>query len=147
VSFGQLTKQLAQQAIGNQVKEVVDSLRPQDPAAAGEPGATASKTPLNADSVGAVIVGQIAAMQNALKEDQELVVLCNTGAETLRVLKIYAPSWRVAVLTGTDSQNVVTRVICPFESLQLICKPLPVVPPAKPERILLITPKPKQSEG
>ena len=67
-------------------------------------------------------------MQNALKDDAELVVLCSTGLETLRILEIFVPAWRVAVLTRIDSEKTVTRIISPIESLQLVCKPMSVNP-------------------
>jgi hypothetical protein len=142
MSFGHLTKQLAQQAIGDQVKDVIESLRPADAASTAESLAGA-KSPVAAqgDSVGATVIAQVQAMQKSLKEDQELIVLCTTGLETLRVLEVYAPSWRVVVLTGIDVDKVITRVICPVESLQLVCKPMPVRLGAKPARIRFVTPK------
>jgi hypothetical protein len=142
VSIGLLTKQLAQQALSNQVKDVVDALRPADAAATAE--SLASARPAAAapgDNTGAIIIGQLQAMQNALKEDQELVVLCSSGLETLRVLEVYAPSWRVAVLTGIDPDKVITRLISPVESLQLVAKAMPVASGAKPARIRFVTPK------
>ena len=143
MSFGLLTKQLAKQAISNQVADVVDSLRPPDAASLAE-SLTASKPQGGSagDNIGAVVVGQLQAMQNALKEDHELVVLCTIGLETLRVLEVYAPSWRVAVLTGIDSDKIITRVICPVESLQLVCKGMPLQAGSKPARIRFVTPKP-----
>jgi hypothetical protein len=142
MGFAHLTKQLAQQAIGNQVKEVVDSLRPADAASTAE--ALAGAKPAAAapgDNIGATIIAQVQAMQKSLKEDQELIVLCTTGLGTLRVLEIYAPSWRVAVLTGIDADKTVTRVISPVESLQLVCKPMAVQAGVKPAHIRFVTPK------
>jgi hypothetical protein len=142
MGFANLTKQLAQQAIGNQVKEVVDSLRPADAASTAE-SLTGAKPAAAApgDNIGATIIAQVQAMQKSLKEDQELVVLCTTGLGTLRVLEIYAPSWRVVVLTGIDADKNVTRVISPVESLQLVCKPMAVQAGAKPAHIRFVTPK------
>ena len=59
------------------MKDVIDSLRPADAAAVADSLADQRQT-VSApnDNIGAVIVGQVQAMQNALKEDQELVVLC-----------------------------------------------------------------------
>jgi hypothetical protein len=82
-------------------------------------------------------------MQNGLKEDQELVVLCTIGLETLRALEFYAPSPRLLVLTGIDSDRSITRVISPVETLQLVCKPMPVQEGAKPARIRFVVPRPK----
>lgn len=141
--IGSLTKELAKQALGGQMKEVVDSLRPPDLASVAE-SLTGNKpaVPPQEAPLGAVILGQIQAMQNALKEDQELMVLCGAGAETLRVLEIFAPSWKAAVLTGIDTDKVVTRFITPFDMLQLVCKPVPVQADAKPVRVKVIGPKP-----
>jgi hypothetical protein len=145
VSFGLLTKQLAQQALSNQVKDVVDALRPPDAAATAEAlGSARAAAPGAGENTGAVIVGQIQAMQNALKEDQELIVLCYTGLEVLRVLEVFMPSWRVAVLTGIDAEKAVTRVISPVESLQLTCKAMPVPPGVKPARVRIVAPKPPE---
>ena len=105
MALGELTKQLAQQALSSQMKDVLDA----------RPG-----VPAQTDNVGSTILGQIQAMQNALKEDQELVVLVGAGAELIRVLEIFAPSWRVFVLTGIDNNKNVTRVVSPIESTQLI---------------------------
>src|SRR5580704_2609916 len=102
MALGNLTRQLAAQAIGDKVNDLVDSL--------GSPeAARTDKTPAAlADPIGAVMIGQIQAMQKALKEDQELVVLCSTGTEALRVLEIYNPSRDVLVVTGIDADRNVT---------------------------------------
>ena len=83
------------------------------------------------------------AMQRALKPDEELVVLYNAGAETIRIHEFYAPSWHVIVLTGVDSGKNITRIISPADVLQLVCKVMKVPAAAKPVRISFITPKPK----
>jgi hypothetical protein len=143
VGLGAITKVWAKQAITDNVKDVVQSLRPPDLAAVAE-NLTAAKAPSPSvdTAVGSILIGQIQAMQNALKDDQELVVLCSTGLETLRILEIFVPAWRVAVLTGIDSEKTVTRIISPIESLQLVCKPMNVEPESKPVRIRFVTPKP-----
>jgi hypothetical protein len=144
VGLGQITKQFAQQAIANPMKDVIDSLRPADAAAVADSLANQRQTAsAPSDNVGAVIAGQVQAMQNALKEDQELVVLCSAGLETLRVLEFFSPSPRVLVLTGLDTERTITRVICPVETLQLVCKPMPVQAGTKPARIRFVVPKPK----
>ena len=120
MALGDLTKQL-----------VLDAMRqPDSPPVADSSG-----------NVGATILGQVQAMQKALKDDQELVVLCSAGGETLRVLEFFLPSWQVAVLTGVDSGKSISRVISPVESLQLVCKVVKAA--AKPTRINFFTPKPK----
>jgi hypothetical protein len=123
-----LGKQLAQQAIL--------SATTKDPPPLAGPAA---------DQTGAIILGQVGAMQKALKEDEELVVLFQTGAERLRVMEIYLPSPQVAVLSAVDANRSMTRVIAPVPSLQLLCRVAKVQPGAKPSRVGLITAKPKDS--
>ena len=50
---------------------------------------------------------------------------------------------RVLVLTGLDTERTITRVICPADSLQLVCKPMPVQAGTKAARIRFVVPKPK----
>ena len=120
MALGDLTKQL-----------VLDAMRQPDPAPVAAESANA----------GATILGQVSAMQKALKEDQELLVLCTAGGETIRVLEIFLPSWQVAVLTGVDSGKSIARLISPIESVQLMCKIVKAA--GKPTRINFVTPKPK----
>jgi hypothetical protein len=142
MALGEITKQLAQQALGNQMKDVLDSLRPPDLSSISE-GLRGAKPPAGpGDNAGATILGQIQAMQNALKEDQELVVLAGAGAELIRVLEIFVPSWRVLVLTGIDANRNVTRIVSPVEAAQLFCKVMRAQPQTKPVRINFIAPKP-----
>ena len=127
MALGQITKQLAAQALGNTIDNVMEK-----PSAPGP-----------AESLGATLVGEIQAMQKALKDDQELVVLLNAGDQRLRVLEIYVPTWQVVVLTGVDPEKNITRVISPIAAIQLVCKVMKVPPPAKPTRIAVVTPKVK----
>jgi len=99
--------------------------------------------PAPGESLGASIIGQVQAMQRACKEDQELVVLCGAGNETLRVLEFFAPSWQVLVMTGIDTDRNVTRVVTPIHSVQLVCKVMSVAADAKPARVNFIIPKTK----
>jgi len=119
MALGDLTKQLAEQAIRS---------------------ATAKPAP-PAENAGAAILGQVQAMQKALKEDEELVVLFNAGGESVRVMEFYFPSWQVAVLTGSGRDKSVTRVVTPVESLQVVCKVAKVAPGAKAARVVFVTPK------
>ena len=135
MALGALTKQIAQQAL-------LDSLRSPDAAKVSESLNTARPAAAGGENVCAVVLGQIQAMQKALKEDEELVVLLHNGLETMRVLEVYAPSWNVAVLTGIDAERNLTRVIAPVESLQLICKVMKTQPGAKAVKVALIAPKP-----
>jgi hypothetical protein len=127
MALADFTKQLAQQAL----------LTATSPAK--EPPAPAPK---EKESVGAVILAQINAMQKALKEDEELVVLFHSGAEKIRVMEIYVPSWPVAVLKGLDADRNSARVVSPAERLQLVCKVAKTPPGVKPVRVGLIAPKP-----
>ena len=57
MSIGAITKQLAAEALGNQMKEVMEGLRPGDgPVAAAEP---------IAESLCAVVMAQVQAMKNS----------------------------------------------------------------------------------
>jgi hypothetical protein len=125
MALAELTKQLAQQAL-------LSATSP-----AKEPAAPAQK-----ESVCAVILAQINAMQKALKEDEELVVLFHSGAEKIRVMEIFVPSWQVVVLKGLDADRNPARVVSPAERLQLICKVVKAPPGVKPARVGLIAPKP-----
>lgn len=131
MAFGNLTKQLAAQALGNTVDSVLDSR--------GEK----QSPPAQPENLCAIIVGQIQAMQKALKEDQELMVLCQPGGERIRIFEVYVPSPQILVLSGTDSEKNMTRIISPGQSIQLVCKVMKVQPGAKPTRVSFIAPKPK----
>ena len=125
MALANFTKQLAQQAL-------LSATSP-----AKEPAAPAQK-----ESVCAVMLAQINAMQKALKEDEELVVLFHSGAEKIRVMEIFVPSWQVVVLKGLDADRSPVRVVSPAESLQLVCKVVKAPPGVKPARVGLIAPKP-----
>jgi hypothetical protein len=128
MALGDLTKQIAQQALL--------SATTKEPAPPPQP-----------ENVAATFLGQIAAMQKALKDDEELVVLFHSGAERIRVMEVFAPSREVAVLSGTDSERNRTRAICAVGSLQLTCKVVKVPPGNKPLRVGLINQKPKDSNA
>jgi len=122
MALGDLTKQLAEQAIRS----------------ATQPSAAPAQ-----ESVGATIMAQIQAMQKALKEDEELVVLYHAGAEAVRVMEVYFPTWRVAVLTGAARDNSAMRVVAAVESVQLTCRVVKMAADGKPRRIGFVTPKVK----
>jgi len=124
MALGEFTKQIAQQAIMS--------------ATTKEPAAPA---PAQTENIGAVILGQVAAMQKALKEDEELVVTFQSGAERIRVMEIFTPSRHLAVLSGHDADRNVTRVISPVDALQLVCKVMKTPAGAKPARVGLVIPK------
>ena len=120
-----LTKQLAQQALLS---------------ATQEPAAAATQ-----ENPGAVMLGQIGAMQKALKDDEELVVFVHCGAERIRVMEIFLPSPQVAVLSGVDANRAPARVVSAVEALQLVTRTGKVQPGAKPVRVNLVMPKAKDS--
>ena len=122
MALGEFTKQIAQQAI----LQATEKPAPPPPAL---------------ESSGSVIVGQIAAMQKALKEDEELVVMVHQGAEKIRVFEIFLPSPQVAVLSGVDSNRVGARVVSAVAALQLVCRTAKVPAGAKAARVGLITAK------
>jgi hypothetical protein len=142
MALGEITKQIAAQALKAPVQGVLDSLRPPDAAQAAESVKNARAAAAPGENLCATILGQIQAMQKALKEDDELLVLLHNGLETMRVMEIYVPSWGVAVLTGIDGERNLTRVISPVESLQLICKVMKAAAGTKPIKISVIAPKP-----
>ena len=123
----ELGKQLATQALTDAI--------------AGKEKEEKAPTPAAPPGPGLVIFGQIHAMQKALKEDEELVVLFQSGPERIRVIQIFLPSPTVAVLTGTDANRNLTRAIIPVEALQLICKTMKAPAGTKPTPVNLVTPK------
>lgn len=125
MGIANFTKQLATEAIA-------DALSP------AKPDQAAAATP---ESLGAVIVKQVQAMQSALKEAEELVVLFHNGIEGLRVLDFFQPSPQLVVMTGLDEARNVTRVILPGDRLQLTCKVMKVQPGVAPVRIRFVVPK------
>jgi len=126
MALADLTKQLAQQAILS---------------ATSGPEKKETAAPAPADQTGAIVFGEIHAMQRALKEDEELVVLFQSGVERIRVMELFLRSPQVVVLSGQDAQRNLTRVIAPVASLQLLCKTMKVADGARPLRVALVTPK------
>jgi len=122
-----LTKQFAKEALLS--------------AASGSPKEQPAAAPPPGENLGATIFSQIHAMQKALKEDEELVVLFSNGVERIRVMEIFLPSRHIAVLSGSDPDRSLARVISPIEALQLICKVAKTPPGVKPARVNLVTPK------
>jgi len=142
MALGEIAKQLAGQALKAPVKDVLDSLRPPDASQVSEAVKSARPAAAPGENVCAVVLGQVQAMQRALKEDEELVVLLHNGLEAMRVMEIYVPSWSVAVVSGIDAERNLTRVIAPADTLQLICKVMKAPAGAKPVKVAVIAPKP-----
>lgn len=141
--LGNIGKTLAGQAIDAVKKNALDAVRPETGKTTEKP---VEKNAAQPESPGAVILGQIQAMQRLLKDDQELVIQYESRTETLRVLEIFVPSVHVLVLAGIDDQNHVTRVIVPAAALQLVCKVKNVLPGKAPVRVNILTPKPRADE-
>jgi len=145
VALGEFTRQLAQQALPNPVRGVLDALRPGDlggivDAIRGPKPAP----PAAGEQTGAVLLGQIQAMQKALKDDEELLVLFQSGADVVRVLEFFVPSWNVFVMSGIDTEKNLTRAVAVADTLQLVCKVMKVAAEAKPVRVGFVIPKPRQ---
>jgi hypothetical protein len=139
MTIGSLGKVLANQAIESTKNTVMDAVRAPDPAKSAEtrPG------PPDTGAIGAIIVGQIQAMQRPLREDQELAVTLRAGNEMLRITEIFVPGAHVLVFAGVDQEGNVTRVIAPVETAQVVCKVVPVAHGASPIRVNVLTPKPQ----
>jgi hypothetical protein len=118
----ELGKQLAQQAILSATEKKEEK-------------------PAPPENVGSIVLGQIHAMQKALKEDEELAVWFINGSEKIRVLEIIFPSWKLVVLSGLDADRNVSRVVMPVEAVQLIAKVVKAPPGVKPSRVNLVQPK------
>jgi hypothetical protein len=125
MALGEFTKQLAQQALLGAAKEP-----------AKQPA------PVAREAIGPVVFAQINAMQKALKEGEELALTYQDGAERIRIREIYMPSWRVAVLGGTDAERGAVRILAPVESLRLAVRVVKAPPGVKPARVVLTAPKP-----
>src|SRR3954454_18837688 len=124
MALADLTKQFAKEALLSATKDPA-------PAPAAAP----------AEGIGNVFLGVLHSMQQKLKEDEELAVWFGSGAERVRVLEIFLPTWKLAVLTGHDAAGALTRVLAPVESLQLVTKVVKVAAGAKPGRVGLVPPK------
>jgi hypothetical protein len=137
MTIGSLGKALANQAIESTKNTVLDAVRTPEPAKPAEPRPAG-----DTGSLGAMMLGQIQAMQRPLKEDQELLVSIHAGEEMLRVLEIFVPGPQILVFSGIDSQGNVTRVISPVEAVQVVCKIVKTSLGANPVRVNILTPKP-----
>ena len=136
MAFGNIGKVIAGQALEATKKNVMDAITNPEPKAPERPAPPVEAT-------GGTILGQIQAMQRPLGEDQEMVVTAQAGGETLRVLEILVPNLHVLVLVGVDSEQNVTRVIVPADSVCLVCKIKKVAPEARAVRVNILSPRPK----
>jgi hypothetical protein len=127
MALADLTKQFAKEAI------LSAATSPTEPPAAAPP-----------ESIGNMILGQIHAMQKALKEDEELAVWFGSGPDRIRVFEVFLPTWKLAILTGYDPERNLSRVLSPVDSLQLVAKVVKAPAGGKPGRVGLVTPKTKE---
>jgi hypothetical protein len=134
MALGELGMQFAQQALLNVTA----------PKETAPPAPVVTVAP---DPTGFAMLGQIAAMQKALKEEEELIVHVQAAGEKLRVVEIFLPSPQVAVVSGFDANRALVRVISPVSALQLVCRTGKVSAGAKAMRVALVTPKPKDSNS
>lgn len=134
MSLGDLTKQIAKEALGAQVDELMGGAKGAE-SAKGEAG---GKGEAVSEGPAALIMAEVQKMQAALKEDRELLVQCVAAGETLRVVEMFAPSDRVLVLTGLDAERVVTRVVAGADTVQLVCKPVAVKEGVKAVRLRFV---------
>lgn len=140
MTLGNIGKAIANQAIDSAKSSVMDAVRTPDPAKPAEGKPSMQAPPMD---LGALIVGQIQAMQRPLREDQELAVTFRAGNEMLRVTEIFVPNAQVLVFSGMDPEGRVTRVISPVDAAQVICKVMPVAQGAAAVRVNVLTPKPQ----
>ena len=134
MALAELTKQLAQQAILSATS-------------GAKPEPAAAPAPVSAPNTGPVFMAQIQAMQKAIQDDEELVVTCACGGDKIRVMEIFLPSPRVAVLGGLDGNRQSVRVVSAVEALQVVCKVVKAAPGARPVRIGLVVAKPGTAPG
>jgi len=138
MALGNLGKIIAGQALDATKKNVLDAIAGPEP-----PKAAPAQPPAQNDSIGAIILGQLQSMQRPLRDDQEVVVSFQAGAETLRVLEVFVPNINVFVLGCMDTQKNATRVVVPAESALLVCKVVRVAEGVKPVRVNVLSPRAK----
>ena len=127
MSIVNLTKQLAQETISKQLKNVVDP--------------ASEKVEKVELGFGELLISQLQNMQKSVKEDQELHVTCVAGKESLRLLEVYVPAWPLLVITGANAEKNIVRLVTHADAAQFVCKVVKVPADAKPARISWILPK------
>jgi len=146
MNIGSIGRVLASQAVETTKKSVIDAVMPPDPKSRMADSAGASK-PAGAPDIGAIVLGQIQAMQRPLGEDRELQVSLSAAQDVLLVHEIFVPHGAVLVFSGLDPEGNVMRVILPADHVQLVCKIVPVMPGHPARRINIIQPKTRAAEG
>ena len=142
MSLTEITKQIAKQALGEHVTEVLDGGRTFGSASA----AASTQAPTHfppGENLAAAIAGELQAMQAAIKSDMELVVSYTIAGETVRVVEICVCTPALLVLTCVDPQDVVSRVIAPAAAVQLRCKPTRTPVAAPPTHVRIVWPRQK----
>jgi hypothetical protein len=145
MNIGSIGKVLASQAMETTKKSVMDAVIPPDPKA--RPAEPSAPKPAAVIDIGAIILGQIQAMQRPLRDDQELQVSLAAAHDVLRVNEVFVPHQAVIVFSGVDHLGNVTRVILPADQVQLVCKIVPVTPGNIARRVNIIPPKPRPPES
>jgi hypothetical protein len=142
MALGNFGKVLADQAIEATKRNVLGNLgggsepaKPSDSSAAKHAGAP---------EIGPVILGQLQAMQKALREDQELRVEYYTGIEVIHVLEIFVPTPQVFVISGTDAtREHAARIIAPAATAVFTTRIAKVEPGVTPIRLNVLSPRPR----
>jgi hypothetical protein len=142
MNLGSIGKVLANQAMETTKKSVIDAVTGPETKARPVDTTTAPKPAAGLD-IGAIILGQIQAMQRPLREDQELQVSLGAAHDVLLVSEVFVPHSAVLVFSGLDNEGRVTRVIMPADRVQLMCKIMAVAPGATARRVTIIPPKPR----
>jgi hypothetical protein len=141
MALGNFGKVLADQAIEATKRNVLGNLGGSEPA---KPAAPAPEKHVAPPEIGPVILGQLQAMQKALREDQELRVEFYTGTEVIHVLEIFVPTPQVFVLSGTDStREHAARIITPAATTVFTTRIAKVEPGIAPIRLNVLSPRPK----
>jgi hypothetical protein len=104
-----------------------------------------SPAQIQAENVQSAIVDHIRQRQGSLKEDQQLLVYCETGFERIEVYQIILPNHQALILSGVDEDGNEATMLATLNNVKIACKIVAVAPPAKPRRIGFITPKKNSS--
>lgn len=141
MALGNFGKVLADQAIEATKRNVMGHIGVSEPAKPADNGGTRQAP---APEVGPIILGQLQAMQKALREDQELRVEFFNGTESIHVLEIFVPTPQVFVLSGTDgTREHAARVITPAATAVFTTRIIKVEPGVAPIRLNVLSPRPK----
>ena len=88
-----------------------------------------------AEAVQSAIVEHIRKRQGALREDQQLLVYCETDSERIEVRQIELPNHHTVILHGIDPEGNETSLLATLNNVRITCKTINIDPPKKPYRI------------